>query len=301
VSTQKENKQVRGRTKAIAVIGAALTTALVAAGPLAAASPTFTAATGSVSCTIVGKGSFTDEHGAKTALKNDWKKADHQADPGSTAVAAAVAALPDTRFSPDGPITITAKFRAACTGSATGEGHTAQVTGATIVTTAVSSGDPGSPSQCGDILLGGAVSNSTVTWKASKAKINPTTITGDDLTPLIDSHGIGFNLQSGAVTGSFAGGTDMTNAYLDAVSGPSVLNGIIGPKVDSSNASTIKTANPCEPSLKVKAPKNPPDVATIKGGKGIKKIGVGAAGAGLTPMAPAGGDGHSSSFTLSAP
>jgi hypothetical protein len=309
VSIAKENKQVRGRTKAIAAIGAVTVTTVLfaAAGPLSATPPTITAGTGShVSCSIVGKGGFTS-NGAKTALVNDWAQSDHQADPGfnsktSTSgdlnVSSAVAAVPDTRLSPAGPITTTAKIKSlVCNGTATDGVHSAPITGATIVASAVSSGAAGSASPCATILLGGEVASSTITWKAHGAKVNPTTITGDDLTPLIDAHGIGFNLQSGTITGSFAGGTDSMNAYLDSVTGPTVLAGIIGPKVDSSNAATITSLNPCEPRLKVKIPKHPPFSASLKAGKGIKKIGIGAAAVNVAGP----GDGTASTISITVP
>jgi hypothetical protein len=166
------------------------------------------------------------------------------------------------------------------------------------VATATSNASSGT---CAGVFLGGAVANSTITWKATHAKVNPTTISGDVLTPLVDGHGIGFQEQNGSVTGSFMGASDSTNAYLDSLTGPTVLAGLTGPTVTSANAATnsvLPGGNPCEPRLKIKIPKHPPFTAQLKAGKGIKKISVGPSGAGVTGLAPANGDGTASTFAL---
>jgi hypothetical protein len=264
---------------------------------LAASSPTITAGPGStVHCTLIGKGGFSSG-GAKTALKNNWNQSDHtgvNADPGTAAVAAAVAGVPNTTFAAAGPITETVKLKAACTGNAVSGSTTAPITGATIVATNVIS----SAGDCFDTLLGDGTASSTITWKATHAKVNPTTITGQGENALIDGHGVGFQASGGTITGSFAGGENLIDAYLDAITGPSVINGVVGPKVNSTNAANIKTLNPCEPALKVKVPSHGAPTASIKAGKGIKKIGIGAAGAGVPPLSPAAGDGSVSTLDV---
>lgn len=287
---------MRSKTKLVALAAAA---AAITGGMLTsraeAVKPTITAGPGSsVTCEFTAKAAFT-KAGAPVALKNDWDDADHQSDPGfnsktntsgDAAVTAAVAAVPDTTFSVAGPITTDSKGKTVtgtCSGTVTDGVNSASIDSAKIVSTATSAG-VGQATCAGlaDTSNAGTY-NTVITWKSKTATITDTN-TSASIAALLDADGsIGFELtSSGAnITGSFAGGTADTKAYLDAKTGPGILAGITGPKVDSQNAGSIKTLNPCEPSLKVKINKTPPDSATIKGGKGLKKIGIGPSGANL--------------------
>jgi hypothetical protein len=288
---------MRSKTKLVAIAAAAVA---ISGGMLSsraeAGKPTITAGAGSsVTCDFTAKASFLSGT-TPTALKNDWAQSAHQSDPGFNSktntsgdpkVTAAVGAVPDQQFSVNGPITTNSKGKTvtgSCTGTVTDGTNTAAITSATIVSTATSTtSNPATCAGLADTSNAGAY-NTTVTWKSTTATITPTSGTAS-IAALLDPDGsVGFELtSSGAqITGSFAGGNADTKAYLDAKTGPTILAGITGPTVDSSNASSIKTLNPCEPGLKVKIVKDPaPDTAAIKAGKGIKKIGIGASGANL--------------------
>jgi hypothetical protein len=289
---------------------------VVGANSASATPPTITAGPGSsVTCSFTAKAAFYEgtgtlggpAPGAKTALRNDWKASDHSSDPGfnsktntsgDAAVKAAVAAVPDTQFADVDPISTLSKGKSvSCSGTVTDGTHTASVTSVKTIGLSVSTMPAGTHATCAGLTSGGTF-DSILQWKASGAKVTNTTITGSSLAQLADSHGVGFKLTGGTATGSFAGSTGETDAYLDAATGPAILAGILGPHVSSANAKTIKTLNPCEPGLKIKIPKNPPDIASIKAGKGIKKIGIGPAGVGVAPLSPPAGDGHASTLNL---
>ncbi len=299
----------------VAALGAAVGVMGVATGA-SAAPPTITAGAGStVTCDFTSKISLVDEHGNPATLKNDWAASSHNADPGYNAktatsgdskITAAVAAIPDTRFSPDGPITTNSKGKTtSCDPSsvATDGVNHATITGASIVTTSTSGAAAGTPATCASISGGGSggTFSSTIDWKATGAKITPTTITGATVGAYINpvSGDAGFTITGGTATGSFAGATGQTIAYLDAKTGPAIIAALIGPSVSSANAASIKTLNPCEPVLKVKVAKGgtPAETATatITGGKGIKKIGLGPAG---VTFLGGPGDGAPSTLTL---
>jgi len=278
---------------AVTAFAAVTSLSVVGATSAFAGKPTITAGSGSlVSCDFTAKAGLTDALNAKQALKNDWKASDHASDPGFNSktnssgdadVTAAVGAVPDTQFSVNGPITTTSKGKStSCSGTVTDGTNTANITGAKLLaSSAGTSTDPATCAGLADTSSAGGY-DSIIQWKADTAKVADTTITGSTIASLIDPDGsVGFKLTGGTATGSFAGGSGTTFAYLDAKTGPGILAAVTGPKVNSSNAASIKTLNPCEPALKVKINKTPPDLASIKAGKGIKKIGIGPSGANL--------------------
>jgi len=279
---------------AVTAFAAVTSLSVVGVASAYAGKPTITAGPGSlVSCDFTAKAGFTDGLNAKQALKNDWKASEHATDPGFNSktnssgdadVTAAVAAVPDTQFSVNNPITTTSKGKStSCSGTVTDGTNTANVTGAKLLSAGTSNNsNPATCSGLADTSSTDGSWSSIIQWKADTAKVADTTITGGTLSALVDPDGsLGFKLSGGTATGSFAGGSSTTDAYLDAKTGPSVIAAVTGPKVDSSNAASIKALNPCEPGLKVKINKTPPDLASIKGGKGIKKVGLGPSGANL--------------------
>lgn len=248
------------------VAGAVALGGLAAMGGSAyAAKPIITAGAGSsVSC------SLTSSAKVSPALKDNWVHADHQSDPNL-----AVRAIPDTVLATAGPVTVTAKSKSvSCTGTVTNGTDTATVTGVKILLTS----DPAHPGSTDPATCAGLVApdpmnpstaryNATLSWKASGAKVNPTTITGSS----ISSAGGNFGVSGGVITGSFAGGSSSTVSAPDGATLNAFLSSTaIQPGLVSS---THTDGGPCQGSLKLKNKKGV-DTATLKAGKGIKKIGL---------------------------
>ena len=295
----------------------AVGSSLVGVHSAQAAPEVFDAGSGShVTCDFTSKSAFLDSGMNKVALKNNYDHTAHTSDPGydaktattgHTTISNAVAALPDNNtFAPLAPITTSTKGKAFnCTGNVVNPatGHSFAVTGATITGSQVGSTPSGQPATCAGLASGlTGFFNGTISWKATGAKPNPSVIQAQ-LGTLVDAHGFGYTLDTGTsfpgttLTGSFsgAGSTSHSDAYLDAKSVGPLIAGVTGPTVDSQNGTTkdktmnIKALNPCEPTMKIKAtglnkdgslpdPAGSSAVVTIAAGKGVKGIGVGAAG-----------------------
>jgi hypothetical protein len=230
---------------------------------------------GHVTCHISAKAKIAP------ALKNNWVKADHQGDTfgGPTFP---VRALPDAQFASTTPVQTSAKAKSIdCSGSVSGTGvngpGTATVTGIKITLTQVSNSVDNPPlntagSTCLGLVAGtdegdqAATYSSLVSFKTSGAKIDPTTTTGDTITPVVDVNGVGFSISGGTVTGSWAGGSGGSTAYV----GPEVLAAVGAP------AATGAAPNPnptCQANLKLKAATSKKAAsASLKGPKGLKKI-----------------------------
>ncbi len=236
---------------ALAVGGLAL-----GAGPaLAAPKPPITAGPGSsLSCSVTAKVKLSP------GLKDNWVKADHQTDPNS-----AVRALPDTTFASNGPVSTTVKGKGTCSGTVTGGGQTASVTGIKF-TLGPDPAAPGSsdPATCTSLLTttdSTARYDVTISWKASGAKVNPTSITGASITPM----GLGFQTSGGTITGSFAGGTSTSQGNVDGTT----ISAFVQPAPTSS--SPTPAFPQCQPTLKLKSKKGV-NSASLKAPKGLKKI-----------------------------
>ena len=241
-----------------AVTGSALVMcALVAAlpGVAVAKGVTITAGTSStVNCSITAKGKLSPP------LKYDWVQADHSGDR-----VAAVAAMANTTFGPDGPITTTVKGTGTCTGSVTDRTNTASVTAIKFTVT----NDPSAPGNtteqtCDSLTAGssetGAQYDTTITYVATGAKVTPTEVTGQTLAPFT------FTLSGGTTTGSFAGQPETTSGQLDATTTAAIA------QAAPTSASPNPTYPQCQPTLKVKAPyKTGTTTTSLKPPKGLKR------------------------------
>jgi len=237
-------------------------------GSAGAAVPTITTATSAnISCGITAKVKLSP------ALKNNWDQQAHEAADGESN--ADVNAIPDTKFNTDGNQATTAKSKSiSCTGSATDGTNTATITAIKVTLGAGSPGVDNPPLQddntCSALLAGtpgedtGAGYTSTISFKASGAKLAPTTITNSSL----GISGVGFALTGGTVSGSLAGGNGKTQAYLHD---DTTLGAVTAAPATSSAPTPNRT---CEANLKIKTGTH--HAASLKGPKGLKKIGIGA-------------------------
>ena len=256
---------------------------------------TITAGAGSsVSCTITG--------GAKiaTPLMNDWSQAAHASDPGDAAAApapvaskdaatytgnatieAAMASIPDVTFSAaPAPVTTSAKLAGVCSGTVQDlQGSTGVASGA-LVSTSVSGGT--SRSTCSGLVpdpLNPTTFTSIITWKGTgTTKIAPSTVTST-LGELVSTHGVGFELTATGITGSFAGGTSVADAYIDTTT----LGAILG----SASTSAAQSGSLCEATLSGKftpaasgpaAGSSDAIAIKLKKPKGLKAITIGNSG-----------------------
>jgi hypothetical protein len=223
-----------------------------------AATPLITATTGNVNCTITGKVKLAPP------LKNNWVQAGHQTDP-----FLAVRAIPNTTIAANGPISTSGTVKSvSCAGPASNGVTTAQVTAAKIKLS-VDPANPGSANPATCIALLTNVPPNTakyvlaVTWKASGAKLVPTTITGASIAP----SGLGFAVTGGVVTGSFATGVANSQVNVDTATILAVTA--------AAPSSTAPDTGPCHARLKLKnATPTKPQSASLKPAKGLKKIGI---------------------------
>jgi len=253
----------------IALAGAAGALALGALavsgiGGAGASTPTITTATSAnISCTITAKAKLAP------ALKNSWDQQAHEAGDGEANTA--VQAIPDTKFTTDGPNVTSSKAKSiSCTGSATDGTNVATVSSIKITlgngTQAVDNPPLQEDNTCSGLLAGtqpgdvAATYTSTVSFKTSGAKLAPSTANGQGIAPA----GVGFAVTGGTATGSLAGGNSKTQANI------SDTNTI--PAVTAAAATSLApTPNrTCEANLKLK-----PGSASLKPPKGLKKIGIG--------------------------
>ena len=258
--------RVMKRTLLVASAVALASTGLAVGGGsvASAAKPVITAGPGSsVTCSISAKVKV------KPKLKDNWIAADHAGDPDPS-----VAALPDTQFADPGPVAVKAKAKSvSCSGTVTDGVNTAVVTQAKIDLVNNPS-FPGSsdPATCAGLIAPETPSTARydayVKWKASGAKVNPTTISAQ----AIVNSGLGFAVTGGTVSGSFAGGTGTTQANVDgATLGYFLSSTALNPGLVTSATPITGKALPCQPSLKLKLKKGVP-TAKLKKPKGINKI-----------------------------
>lgn len=238
--------------------------AVLGGGSASAAVPTITTATSAnISCTITAKAKLAP------ALKNSWDQQAHEAGDGETNTA--VQAIPDTTFSTAGPNTVSSKAKSiSCTGSASDGTNTATIVSLKVTlgngTPAIDNPPLQEDNTCSGLLAGtqpgdvAATYTSTITFKASGAKLAPTTASGQGIAPA----GIGFAVTGGSLSGSLAGGNGKTQANI------SDTNTV--PAVTAAAATSLApTPNrTCEANLKLK-----PGFASLKPPKGLKKIGIG--------------------------
>lgn len=238
---------------------------------------TITAGTGSsVSCTIAGTAKLAP------TLVNDWSQAQHSganADPNANAtVKAAMASIPNDTFSAGTvAVTTSSKVSATCTGTVTDGTNTTGVASATITSSSISAGT--SEATCSGLASpGSSTFSSTIAWKGTgTTKIANTTSTLA-LASLVDTHGVGFDLTANpstagtSISGSFAGGSTETKAYIDGTT----LNAIAG------GPSTFDTPSTsvCEATLSSKFTPAGPGVSDsvaikLKKPKGLKQITIG--------------------------
>jgi hypothetical protein len=215
------------------------------------------------------------------ALANNWVQANHSgAHPDPTADAlgkADVATIPDTAFAVPGTVTTAAKTAStSCSGTVTDGTNSATLASVSVTASSTNSGD----GTCGGLVseLGSATFTETITYKSTgTAKIAPTTFTA----PLAAATGgIGFKLAATTITGSFAGGTGVEQAYIDPVTQAAELGSVFGATAtfDSPTAPNV-----CEPDLVIKTKPAAPGAAEaigikLKKPKGLKAITVGAFG-----------------------
>ncbi len=225
-----------------------------------------TATSANISCTL------TSTAKLNPPLKNNWKKADHTGD-----AEAAVKNLPDTKFNTDGDQSVTSNAKTTtCTGSVSDASATATVSSLKISLSPNTQGVDNPPLQedntCAGLLAGTQPEDTAATYKSlitiktvpGGAKVDPTNITG----ATIATSGAGFAIAGGTMTGSLAGGSGKTQAYITQPT----LDAVAAPVATSS----APTPNPtCQANLKLKTKKGV-TTASLKGPKGLKKIPIGA-------------------------
>jgi hypothetical protein len=237
-------------------------------GTAGAATVTITSATSAnISCTITAKAKIAP------ALKNNWDKEAHEAADGESN--ADVSAIPDTKFSSDDPNVVSSKSKSiACTGTATDGSATATITGVKITlgsgTPAVDNPPLQVDNTCEALLAGTpaedvpATYNTTITFKTSPGvKLAPATTSGQT----IATSGVGFAVAGGSVGGSLAGGTGKTQANISDTT--------TVPAITAAAATSLAPApnRTCQANLKIKT--GTAHTASLKGPKGLKKIGIG--------------------------
>ncbi len=239
--------------------------AAVTGGVAGAAKPTITHVTsGSVTCAMTAKAKIAPK------LKNNWAHSAHSGDSNP-----AVVALPDTTFADPSTVVVSAKGKTlSCSGNVSDGVNTASVLAIKITLTQVSGAvdnPPLSPgATCVNLLSGTSEEDTAATYredlkfKTSGAKLAETSIAGTTITP---GGGLGFIIDGGTITGSFASGSSSSQAYID------------GDTLASVTAPAATSADPvppgrCEASLKLKEKKGVP-TAKLKSPKGLNKIVVG--------------------------
>jgi hypothetical protein len=220
---------------------------------------------GSVSCSMTSKAKIAPK------LKNDWSQAAHSSD------IPAVAALPDTVFADQAPTTVNATAKTiSCSGTVTDGVTTAAITSIKLTLRQVSNAvdnPPLSPgATCSNLLAGTSPEDQAATYamdltfKGAGAKIAPTTITGSTITP---GGGLGFVIAGGTITGSFAGGSASSQAYIDGDTLAAVT------AAPATSSAPVPTSTKCEAALKIKS-KTKKGVTTtpaqLKKPKGMNKI-----------------------------
>lgn len=209
------------------------------AAPEADAAITITAGPGSsVTCDFNGSAKLAP------TLVNDWSQAAHQADPATNAtLKSAIASIADVTYSVAGPVSTSAKGTGVCTGTVTDGVNSTTVTAVKVASS--STGTSTDPATCSGLSTPSvATYTSTLSWTGATAKVAPSVGTSGIAT-LVDAHGVGFTLASTSVTGSFAGGSTVSNVYIDA----NTFNAATGGPADSA---TPVPVSPCEAALSIK-------------------------------------------------
>jgi hypothetical protein len=259
-------RYILGAGAAALALGGATVIGTSAAG---AKAPTIEHVTsGSVTCSMTSKAKIAPK------LKNNWTQAAHSGD------IPAVAALPDTVFADPATVTVSAKAKTtSCSGSVSDGVTTAAVTSLKLslrqVSNAVDNPPLGAGGTCTNLLSGTNPEDQAATYamdltiKGAGAKIAPTTITGSTITP---GGGLGFIIDGGTITGSFAGGSASSQAYIDADTLAAVTAS------PATSAAPVPTSTKCEAALKIKS-KTKKGVTTttaqLKKPKGMNKIVIG--------------------------
>jgi len=216
----------------------------------------------SASCTITGTVKISP------GLANDWDQSAHSSDPGdaqatggvvskdaqtytgNATITAAMASIPDTPYSAGfTKVTTTSKTVAVCTGTATDGAHSTSVDGATITSQSISDGTNEATCSGLNANTGSTPLHSDIKWTSTGPfKIAPSSVTST-VSQLLDSHGAGFDVSSSGGTGSFAGGTGETKAYVDNVA----IASISGAAATTANPTAINPllgiASLCEPTV----------------------------------------------------
>jgi len=262
---------IRKISLAAATLSLAFGAAVATASTASAGGVVVTAGPGSsVTCTITSVAKLS------VKLKNNWVQADHASDPDTH-----VAAIPDTDFAgPPVPVTTKATAKGTCTGSATDGTNTLTVTKVKITASTTSAGTD--PPTCGSLLTlasGSTFFDATVKFSATGGKVASSTLHAG-VGALIDAHGFGFQLTADgnngtSVTGSFAGGSAITKAYVDA--------GTLAALTGSAASSTTPKTTVCEASLKIKKPGDPAETVKLVKPKGFNKIIIGPSTTDSTP------------------
>ena len=265
----------------------------VAAPGADAATVTLNAGTGSsVTCTITGSVKISPP------LMDNWDHTQHTNDPNTNeTVKAAMASIPDVPFSAGHvPVTTTSKSTATCSGTAvdptiTTGPNSAPITSATITSTSISSGTNDATCLNLNSSTGSTDLHSIITWKttASGFKIAASDV-HSDVSQLIDGHGAGFKITPTSSTGSFAGGSGETDAYVDKATIDALGDGAASgnPPTFDNGAPLGAFGNPvlCQPTLSEKftpASSGPAQGSSdaiaikLKKPKGLKAITIGPA------------------------
>jgi len=239
-------------------------------GTAGAANVAVTAGAGShIKCTA-----FKSKATLSVALKDPWVKAQHTADPD-----AGFRAIPDnSSWVLNGPVTVSApKGKAtSCTGVIKGAGGPAAGIAVKDITLALQTDPahpgPVTPATCANLIApvddGNPANDAsfkiTMSFKSGTKgyTINPTSGTGQKQS----QSGLGFLIDGGTLTGSFAGGTAATQANADSKTVAAFL---------SSSAVTTKTSanGPTKTACQASA-KNKKGVWSLSAPKGLQKIGI---------------------------
>jgi hypothetical protein len=255
-------RTVRGLAALLLTLTVASLSAVAVSATAGAKAPTIIAGPGSsASCTTNATAKLSP------ALKNDWNASPSDSVP-------AVAALPQTTFASNGPVTTTAKGNGTCSGTATDGVNTAAIVGVKKITVATDPAHPGSSSEasCANLISSAAAGtagefNTTIEWIGSGAKIANTVVTDSLLSASLSPPG--FVFSGGTITGSFAGGSvsslSPVTAALIAEVGQAQETGA------QAQAGTYASLG-CEPTIKLKTNGKGVTSASLKPPKGLKSI-----------------------------
>jgi hypothetical protein len=242
--------------------------AVAGGGSAYAGKVTITNATSAlISCNITAKAKLSQK------LKNNWVAADHAGDPD-----AAVVALPDTQFSSGITPDVTSKAKStSCSGTASdAAGNVATIISLKLQlvpgTPAIDNPPVSPPGTCLGLLAGtspedvAATYSTSIKFKTLGAKLADAQVDGLGIAP----SGVGFAISGGTVSGSLAGATSTTQAFIDGETLAAVT------AAPATSAAPVPTSVLCEPSLKIKpATAKKAESVKFKKPKGLKSIVIG--------------------------